>query len=291
MRWIALTLPLLALPAFAQQIPLSLAAYPDDQSVYAPPAPPREEDGVNAGGVNIDFAFRYMTDYVFRGIDQSEAGGSEDSPNLQFDGKISFNLGKFPHPFIGVFVNVYDSDPISRFQEIRPFFGIDWTFRPFELSLGNTTYIYPERDELNTGEVWARLTFDDSWIFKTNRRIFSPYALAAYDYDKYNGWYFEAGLKHELALEGTGLTLTAVASISYIMDHSYFSTRVGGKDSGLQHYQVGLIGSYSLNQLFQVSNRYGSWTLEGYVYYTDKTSSDLRADTQIWGGAGIGFKY
>ncbi len=271
--------------------PAALSLLPEDQSVYAPPVPAREDEGLNLGGVNFDINFRYLTDYVYRGVDHSEVGGAEDAPNLQFDTRLSFNLGKFPHPFIGAFVNVYNSDPISRFQEIRPYFGFTWNLRPFEFEAGNITYIFPERDNLNTGEVYVKLTFDDSWLFQTNRNLLAPYVLVAYDYDKYNGCYFEAGLRHDMVFEGTGLTVSFVGHIAYVLNNPFFITKVGGSDTGLQHYEVGVIASYSLNHLFKVANRYGNWSVEGYLYYDDKTSTDLRADTQVWGGMGIGFKY
>ncbi|HYE21535.1 MAG TPA: hypothetical protein VEA69_24025 [Tepidisphaeraceae bacterium] len=270
-----------------------LALLPSDQSVYAPPAAPRgDEDGFNAGGVNFDLTFRYTSDYVYRGVDRSEVGGKEDAPNLQFEGRMTFDLGKLPHPFVGAFVNVYDADPISRFQEIRPFFGFTWNLRPFDVEVGNITYIYPERDEDNTGEVYGRISFDDSWLWKTDRKILTPYVMVAYDYDKYEGWYAEAGLRHDFEFEGTGLTLSGVGHIAYVLDNAFFARQAGGKDSGLQHYQVGMIANYSLNRLFDVpSTRFGTWSLEAYVFYTDRTGSELRADKQIWGGIGIGFKY
>lgn len=271
--------------------PITLNLLPDDRSVYAPPTPPREDEGLNAGGVHFDLTFRYLTDYVYRGVDRSEVGGAEDAPNLQFDTRLYFDLGKLPHPFVGAFVNVYDSDPISRFQEIRPYFGLEWTLRPFIVEVGNLTYIFPERDEMNTGEVYGKVTFDDSWLFRTDAPIVSPYVYSAYDYDKYDGWYIEAGIKHDFVFEGTGLTITALANIAYVLDNGFFATTPNGKDTGLQHYEVGLVGRYSLNHLFQVSPRYGTFTLEGYLYYDDRTSTDLRADIQIWGGMGIGFHY
>jgi hypothetical protein len=144
---------------------------------------------------------------------------------------------------------------------------------------------------MNTGEVYAKVNFDDSWLFQTDKPIFAPYIYAAYDYDKYDGWYFEGGLRHEFELEGTGLTLAAVASIGYVLDQPFFATIPGGKDTGLQHWQVGLIGRYSLNQLFHISTRYGTWNLEGYLYYTDQMDDALKAETQVWGGAGINFRY
>ena len=264
---------------------------PEGESVYAPPAPPREDEGFNAGGVTFDLMVRYATDNVYRAVSRSAPDEHPHSPNIQFDARMSFDLGKLPHPFLGTFVNIHSDDPVSRFQEVRPYFGLEWNLRPFLVEAGNITYIFPERDDLNTGEVYAKVTFDDSWLFRTDAPILSPYVMAAYDYDKYDGYYVEAGVRHDFVFEGTGFTLTALANIAYVFDHPYFATSVNGRDSGLQHYELGLIGSYSLNQLFQFSQRYGTLTLTGYLYYDDRTSSDIRADIQIWGGAGIGFRY
>ncbi|MDB5324071.1 MAG: hypothetical protein JWN40_5702 [Phycisphaerales bacterium] len=278
-------------PVEAFPPPATLSLLPEDQSVYAPPAPPREDEGLNAGGVNFDLQFRYATDNVYRGVSRSEGIARRHSPNLQFDGRADFNLGKLPHPFVGAFVNIHSSDPISRFQEVRPYVGLSWNVRPFVLEGGNITYIFPERDELNTGEVYAKVTFDDSWLFRTDTPILSPYGYAAYDYDKYDGWYFEAGLKHDFVFENTGLTITALANLAFVASNSFYATKPGGKETGLQHYEVGVVGNYSLNHLFHFSPRYGTFTLQGFVYYDDRTSSNLRADIQIWGGGGIGFHY
>jgi len=117
-----------------------------------------------------------------------------------------------------------------------------------------------------------------------------PYAFAAYDYDKYNGYYIEAGVEHAFEVEGTGLTLTAQASIAYEKDILYFSA-TGIRDSGPQHYQLGLIGSYSLNKAFNVPLRLGEWSLVGYLYYDDNLEHDLVGTTQLWGGGGITFHY
>jgi hypothetical protein len=271
--------------------PRALTLLPEDQSVYAPPAPPREDEGFNAGGVNIDLVFRYTTDNVYRGLSRSDGIENRHSPNYQFDGRLTFDLGKLPHPFLGAFVNVHSADPISRFQEVRPVVGLEWNLRPFIVEAGNLTYIFPERDEMNTGEVYAKITFDDSWLFRSDAPIVSPYVFVAYDYDKYAGLYIEAGLKHDFVIEGTGITLTALANIAFVANNSFYSTTPGGKDTGLQHYEVGIIGQYSLNQLFRFSPRYGRFSLEGYLYYDDRTSTDLRANIQIWGGGGIAFHY
>src|SRR5690606_6801586 len=52
-------------------------------SVYVDASGPtvvQPEQG-NTGGVNLDFSFRYLTDYVYRGIDFNEIGGKEDAAN------------------------------------------------------------------------------------------------------------------------------------------------------------------------------------------------------------------
>jgi hypothetical protein len=273
--------------------PLTLSLQPSEpESVYAPPAPARADEGINEGAVHFDLAVGYFTDYVYRGIEIFEPPGAEDRPNLQVDSKLSFDLGKLPHPFIEVFVNYADSDPVSTFQEIRPMLGVEWTIRPMILSAGQNTYIYPNRDQFATSEVWGKIQLDDSYFLHTDKPVLSPYIYAAYDYDNYNGWYMQAGVSHDFVIEDTGLTLTAEADVGYIRGFQLFEIRPGQKNTnGFQHYQLGLIANYSLNTLFNFPARYGEWSIQAFLYYTDGLSDDLRADTQVWGGTGILFKY
>jgi hypothetical protein len=278
------------------------------ESIYLPPGAPREEEGVNQGGVNFDLKVSYLTDYVYRGIDQSERLasldaegnpnpnanlGAEDAPNLQFDAYLSLNLGRLPHPVAGLFANVYNDDPISRFQEIRPYFGFDWNLKPLRIQAGQISYIYPEREALNTSEVWGSVTFDDSRLWRTEKPVFAPYGYVAYDYDLYDGLYAEMGIRHEFDLEDIGVTLTAVADIGYVLNNSQFTDFSAAKpeDTGFNHYEVGLIGTYSLNRALGIPRRYGEWTVNGYLYYTDGISEGLLGTTQIWGGTGIAFHY
>jgi hypothetical protein len=281
----------------AQEVaPVKLSLEPPEPSVYALPEAPRPEEGINQGGANIDIKVTYLSDYIYRGVNRSDFIGdvtgraSQSRANFQFDGKLEFNLGKFPHPFIGIFANVLDSDPISNFQEVRPYFGMEWRIRPFIFEVGNNIYSFPDRRELNTGEVYGKITLDDSVILRRDERLLSPYIYAAYDYDNYNGWYFEAGVSHDFVIEKTGITITAVADLAYVLGHGAF---VGptGRDTGFQHYEVGLVGRYSLNELLNIPQRFGRWSLNGYVYYTDGIADNLRASTGVWGGAGIEWTY
>lgn len=263
----------------------------EPESVYAPPAPTASDEGTNAGGVNLDLSFKYLTADMYRGVNHSNVGGPADAPNLQFDEKLEFNLGRYPHPFFGLFTNVYDSDPVSRFQEIRPYVGLELTARPFTFAAGHTNYIYPERESNNSAEVWLRLTLDDSHIFHTERPLLQPYILAAYDYDQNKGCYFELGVRHEIPIEQTGLTLAFVADIGYIQGIQKQFIFSSPNDIGFQHYEVGLTGSYSLNTLLNLPRRFGQWSFEGYLYYTDGINNNVLADTKLWGGAGLTFHY
>ena len=67
---------------------------------------------------------------------------------------------------------------------------------------------------------------------------------------------------------------------------------INQKRYGFSHYDVGLVAAYSLNNLFHASKRYGEWTLNGYLNYTEGVNRDtIHADTKLWGGAGIQFAY
>jgi hypothetical protein len=288
--FLGLAMTLLSIPARAES-PESFSLLPDDDSVYAPPSRPTEEQGSNQGGVNLDLTFAYMSDYIYRGVDHTDFPGRAKKPDVQFDGKVEFNTGKLPHPFVGIFASIYDNDPVSRFQEIRPFGGFIWTIRPVIIETALNSYIYPEREKFNTAEVYLKLTFDDSFIFKTEQPVFSPYVYAAYDYDKNNGYYYEAGMKHDFVIQDTGITLTLAGDVAYISHIQDMFIYVNQKTYGWQHYDVGLIGTYQLNQFLHVARRYGDINLQGYLWYTDGLNHEMTHIDKVWGGIGLQFKY
>ena len=170
--------------------PLRLDNIPE--SVYAPPAPPRDDQGTNEGGVHFDLSSRFLDRYLFRGIIRFRNLEGGSSTNFQLDGKLSFDTGRFPHPYVDTFVNVDDGDSVSRFQEVRPSAGFDWKLKPLTLSVSYIDYLFPEREKTNdTQEVAFRIALDDSRLWHTERPMLSPYLFTAYDFERYNGWYFE----------------------------------------------------------------------------------------------------
>jgi hypothetical protein len=287
--------------------PLSLmAAATDPPSVYAPPEPERPEDLTNRGGVNVDLNFRYLTDYNYRGISFNRAVftppaagraavGQLHAANFQADGTLTFDLGKMPHPFVAVLANINDSDPLSRFQEIRPSAGLEYKLRPIVLRTGVNAYIYPERERLkpspNTAEVFVRVTLDDTYFFLTDSPVLEPYVSAAYDYQVNDGWYLEAGLRHAFAFTDQGATLTPYADVAYVSHYDRTFVAVSPQDSGFQHYDVGLTADLSLNRLFALPRRYGTFELEGNLTYTGKFSNPVLANTEVWGGGGLKYRY
>jgi hypothetical protein len=267
-----------------------LALVDEPPNVYPEIMPQRNDEGMNAGGANFALDIDFLTDYVYRGVVQATQGQNTENA-LQFNAKAIFDLGKFPHPFIGLFVNVFNDDPISRFEEVRPYFGLEWPLKPITLDVGFTSYIHPNRKNLDTQEVYSSITLDDSRIFRTVKPLFSPYIYGAYDFDLYNGFYLEAGLKHDFVFEDIGFTLTPTGDVGYALENKYFARAVNGRNYGLQHYDVGMIGAFSLNHMFNVNRRFGEFSIKGYMYYTSGIDRHLKGDTLLWGGMGLEFRY
>ena len=99
------------------------------------------------------------------------------------------------------------------------------------------------------------------------------------------------------------ITITPMAHVAYVYNDREFILPTApvtdpgfdfgakGKEYGFQHYQVGIVVTYGLNQLFDMPRRFGQFDLKGYLLYTDGINDRLRADTEIFGGIGIAFSY
>src|ERR1043166_4496256 len=55
---------------------VKLSLEPEQESVYAPPAPALAEEGFNEGAVHVDVRVDYTTAYVFRGIELLKPPGA-----------------------------------------------------------------------------------------------------------------------------------------------------------------------------------------------------------------------
>jgi hypothetical protein len=270
--------------------PLSLSI-PEPESVYLPPSAGRENEGVNGGAMHYHLDVSFLNRYIYRGVDQSTNPDRAENA-LQFNGTAEMDLGNLPHPFVGLFSNIFDQDPVSRFEEVRPYLGLHWLIKPLTITGGYNDYIFPNREKTSdTQEAFASLGLDDSRIWNTDQPILSPFIYGAYDFERYHGAYMEVGARHDFEIGDSGVTLSPQADVAYVLKDHYFRKAPFSVDSGWQHYEVGLVGSYLLNQGLGFSKRYGTWKVVGYLFYDEALEDHVRADTRLWGGVGLSFDY
>ena len=266
---------------------------PVQESIYQPPEVSRGEQGFNEGALSLGIDARYMTDYIFRGIEVVEPGTSEDAINVQVDAHLQLDLGKLPDPFLRIFTNTAEGDDISNFQVFRAAVGAEWQTEAFKAAVGNQSFTYPDRTELDTSEVFLDLRLNDGLLFGEDDEILGPFVFFSYDYDTFEGVYVEAGFRRSFRVTDTALTLQFEGLVAYVdgLDNLFGRSPVDPVGSGFSHYQFGARAHYDLGTLLNISRRYGQWGVEGLIFYTDGIDNELNTDTQVWGGAGITFRY
>ena len=62
-------------------------------SIYAPPGVGDSQGGYNDGALSIGIFGRYMTDYIYRGLEVVEPPTREDSINFQLGADLRLDLG------------------------------------------------------------------------------------------------------------------------------------------------------------------------------------------------------
>jgi hypothetical protein len=286
MRLAACLLCLIPSLAAAQEAEGPLSEVPE--TVYGTPPILTPGSGQNDGGINLNASVRYATDYMFRGFEPVEADSSEDSINFGIDTTLTFDLGRLPDPFVRVITNTAEGDSVSKFQVIRPIVGFQWDTDAFGLTLGHQSFTYPDRDVLDTAEIFIDLAINDDALFGGEGVNFGPYLFVAYDYDAFEGTYAEAGFRRFEPIDESALGLGYNVHLAYIES---LGGLFGGSGRGFQHYQIGVLAGYDLNTLLNISRRYGIWSLQGSFNYTDGLEDDLAAETQLWGTFGVSLRY
>lgn len=261
------------------------------ESIYAPESVSDYQGGYNEGALSLEINGRYMTDYIFRGLEIVEPQTHEDAVNLQLEADLRLDLGRLPDPFFHIVTNTAEGDDISNFQVIRPSVGLEWETEAFEVAVGTQSFTYPDRNELDTGEVFVDLQLNDGFLYSRDEPLLGPFVFAAYDFDRFEGLYIEGGLRRDFAVADTNLRFRLEGLVAYVNNFELYSATPESDGSGFSHYQVGLLAEYRLNSLLNISRRYGQWSAAGYLYYTDGIDNELAATSQIWGGAGITFRY
>lgn len=259
------------------------------ETVYDNPPIRRPGEGFNDGAATLDLRVIYLTDYVFRGFEPVEPDTAEDAANVGVRAQLAFDLGRLPDPFVAIRTNTAEGDEISNFQVIRPVVGFTGSNDYGRIVLAHQSFTYPDRDRLDTSEIVLDVQLNDAELFGDEGVWLGPYAFVAYDYDAFEGIYAEVGIRRPLRPDAAGsFSIGYEAHVAYI---DGLESLFGGDGEGFAHYQFGLRARYDLNELLNLSRRFGQWSLEGEVHYTDGLDDDLASETQVWGGGGIVFRY
>src|SRR5687768_3714526 len=231
----------LAAPAF-------LMAQPAQQeSVYVPPGVGDMQGGYNDGALTIEITARYMTDYIYRGLEVVEPPTHEDAVNFQLGAELRMDLGRLPDPFFRVLTNTAEGDDISNFQIIRPAVGLEWETEAFDLAVGSQSYTYPDRTDLDTAEVFVDLRFNDGVFYSEEEPILGPFILAVWDFDRCEGLYLDGGLRRTFNVADTNFRVTAARPVAFVHDFTLYSAAPENDGTGFSHYQIGLTREYRLN--------------------------------------------
>jgi len=90
----------------------------------------------------------------------------------------------------------------------------------------------------------------------------------------------------------SGLVVTVRGDFAYVAhDRYYFKAIRPTTDTGFQHYDVGVIVRYSLSRLLSIPQRFGEWQVKGLLYYSGPIDGEIRADSRVWGGVGLDFRF
>ncbi len=285
-----------AIAAAADEAAVWPASPAGPETVYASPGGPAAAATEPQGPrLKWELSLGYASAYVYRGIDHSatvgatpdaidEGGGS----SFQFSGRVTLDAGGPWHPFVDLFSNYWDTDPVSNWQELRPTLGLQWQSKAAAVSAGVTSYVYPDRTGDNTSEVFMRADMNDGDLLGREQPILNPYGLVACELDANGGWYGELGISHNWAIAGLGLTVTPVARVAYTyrMDEAFiFETDRSG--SGWQHADLGLQLSYRLNTLLNLPASDGNWALGAFLFRTSHLADATLGGSLTWGGVNV----
>ena len=112
-------------------------------SVYPEIMPPRAEEAMNAGGVNFGLNVELADPTTFFAVSikaptatiLKHRCSSTRTPNLIW---VNFRIRSSGYSSMSL-----NSDPKARFEEVRPYFGAEWTLKPIIIAAGFTSYIHP----------------------------------------------------------------------------------------------------------------------------------------------------
>ena len=255
----------------------------------------------------ITFSIDYtiVSDYIFRGANFSEyAGEGREALNhqlgvgLELDtSEVGANLGTFGVSFWGEWYADQETlTPASRgnLQEVD--YTINWSYEIAELfttiETGWIGYTFPQlgHDAYYTHEWYLSLSFDDSKLFAAEESVLNPYVAYYLDVDDVDGGWLEWGISHDFGLADLGLDNTAALKDITLTPSLVMGIDDGqmGKSMRMANVQYGLDIGYDISGALNIPEEYGSISLTGFVYFSNRMH-EAALDDEFWGG--VTFSY
>ncbi len=256
--------------------------------------------------VSFSLDYTLVSDYIYRGGNLSEyVGEGRERGNQQLTLGAEVDLGKFGAVgistwfewFAGQQVTAFgDPDAKNDLQEVdyTIYWGYDIPGTPVSIETGWIAYTYPHvGGDLNyTNEWYISVGVDDSQLFGTENPVLNPYIAYYLDTDDVDGCWIEMGISHDFALAEMGMAgapvlsnLTVTPSAVLGIDKDQFDT-----GSHVHNLLYGLAVSYDLSAALGIPEQYGSFTLTGFVNFSDAINEDVIND-EFFGGISLGWEW
>jgi hypothetical protein len=278
-------------------------------------APPVEKTTPNKP-LPMTFMVDYTlaTDVVWRGMNLSEypGEGREDlSHQLALAGEYDTGFGA-----VGVVVwfdwwagldeaiggdgHLTEIDYTAYYRlavpEIAAVAEVGWSALDFTDSLGFCTQ-----------EIYGKLTFDDSFIWRRWGRqsaLLRPYVFYAVDYRRADwGSWLEVGVQPVFVLDDVTYLkdvpvvrdLTISPTVALSADHRYLDRFLTGASSGgstkLSNIVYGLEIGYDLGHALNMPKEYGTVKLTAFVDYSQALGRDDVLNDEFWGGMRVTYAW
>lgn len=231
------------------------------------------EEGLHLPGVSAEITLDYVTQYFFRGYEQSntDSGGS-----FQPGASFTIDVVEDVTATIGTWTAIEFDAPAasnnpSAWYEQDYYASLDTTIGDYSVGVGVNSYTYPalSGDGPNSViELAATVGFDDSDLL--GDFSFNPYATIAVEVNNTNSnningdeaVYLEIGGAFTLPTEGTAIEAWDW-SVPFVLGLSVddYYTDAGGNDEFFGFLSVGVVGSIPMSELIGSDEFIGAWDL------------------------------
>jgi len=304
----------------------------------------QDEEFVKAAPLRVRLDYTLVSDYVWRGFNLTEYNGEgTERPNHQFGLDVALNLTDLAGSeanlgYVGarVWFQCY-SGLQSQTRKANAALGgsggsgdhiqqVDYTLywnvmfeRVAEIEIGVVHRTWPRLESTalpaplsqynsgdeQTGEIYAKVTLDDSGLFGRDKPLLSPSIFYGLDYDEADeGSWIEFGIEHAFNFRDLGAFdeatplryLTVTPSVVLGFDHRFldsfgrFARRRHSKSDRLAQLVYGLDLTYDLSGAVDLRREFGQVKLGAFIRFSDALREDLLND-ELYGGLAVGYEW